>query len=173
MVTRALGVCVALLYGASLSAQDLRAVLLKQLQSTHDKKEWFVSVKEAVADLSPEQASWRDGKGNHSVGQLANHLLFWNRRELEKFTGVKSAKFNGNNDETFEKFDTRSWTSTLRELDEVMTGIEKVVREVDETKLKGMAEEIGNIATHNAYHTGQMVFVRKEQGVWNSEKGVK
>jgi hypothetical protein len=30
-----------------------------------------------------------------------------------------------------------------------------------------------NIGTHNAYHIGQIVYVRKEQGTWDPEKGVK
>jgi len=29
------------------------------------------------------------------------------------------------------------------------------------------------IATRNAYHIGQIVYVRKLQGSWNPEKGVK
>ena len=30
-----------------------------------------------------------------------------------------------------------------------------------------------HIGVHNAYHIGQMVYVRKEQGSWDPEKGVK
>ncbi|HWG50031.1 MAG TPA: hypothetical protein VN669_10080, partial [Candidatus Acidoferrales bacterium] len=52
---------------------ELRKFLLTQLQETHNQKNWFVSEKEATADLTPEQAAWSDGK-NHSVGQLVQHL---------------------------------------------------------------------------------------------------
>src|SRR4029077_8510827 len=52
----------------------LKSVLLEQLRSTHNKKEWFVDAMTAVNGLTPEQASWRDGKGNHSAGQLTYHL---------------------------------------------------------------------------------------------------
>ncbi len=173
MLTRTTTLCLLLTTAVSLHAQDLRAFLLKQLRSTHNQQEWFVPVNGAVADLTPDQASWTDGKGNHSVGQLANHLLFWNRRELEKFTGQKSRAFSGNNDETFNQFDAKTWAATVRDLDQVLTSLEKVVAQADETKLQKIALELGNIATHNAYHTGQMLFVRKQQGVWNPAKGVK
>ena len=62
----------------------LRSVLLEQLRTTHDEKDWFVPIDVAVEGLTADQASWKDGSGNHSVGQMTNHLLFWNRRELAK-----------------------------------------------------------------------------------------
>ena len=116
---------------------------------------------------------WKDGSGNHSVGQLAYHLLFWNQRELSKFKGEKEAAFSGNNEETFNTFDKNSWNHTVTQLDQVLTELEKIVQEADEAKLKSWAPEIANISTHNAYHTGQMIFVRKLQGSWDPEKGVK
>src|SRR5437879_4016335 len=69
----------------------LRSNLLEQLHTTHDQKDWFVPIDVAVDGLTAEQATWTDGKGNHSVGQLTYHLLFWNQvmSELEKF--VESA----------------------------------------------------------------------------------
>lgn len=159
--------------GTLLPAQDLRTLLLNELQTTHNKQDWFVPINGAVEGLTAEQASWNDGKGNHSVGQLANHLLFWDRRALQKLTGQKQSAFDGNNDETFNAFTAASWAATVRELDEVLTGLEKVVQNADENKLKAIADEISHIATHNAYHTGQMILVRKEQGAWNPDKGVK
>src|ERR1700690_2149458 len=78
----------------------LRGILLEQLRTTHNEKDWFVPISVAVEGLTAEQATWKDGSGNHSVGQLTNHLLFWNRQELAKFTGQPPEKFSGNNDET-------------------------------------------------------------------------
>src|ERR1700722_18656793 len=79
----------------------LKSVLLEQLRSTHNKAEWFVPANTAEAGLTAAQASWTDKSGNHSVGQLANHLVFWNRQALAKFKGEAPTKFDGNNDETF------------------------------------------------------------------------
>src|ERR1700751_3246530 len=99
------------------SAQDkqppapttLRGVLLEQLKTTHNNKDWFVPANIAVQGLTAEQASWTDGKGNHSIGQLAYHLVFWNRRNLQVLKGEKPEKFSGDNDETFDKFDGKKW----------------------------------------------------------------
>src|ERR1700739_4131167 len=88
-------------FAEGLKPLTLRSILLEQLRTTHNEKDWFVPIDVAVKGLTAEQASWKDGSGNHSVGQLTNHLLFWNRRELAKFKGEPEAKFSGNNDETF------------------------------------------------------------------------
>jgi len=154
-------------------APTLKSILIVQLRSTHNKAEWFVPAHTAVEGLTADQASWTDGKGNHSVGQLANHLIFWNRRELAKFKGEPEAKFSGNNDETFNSFDTKKWNETVKDLDQVMTDWEQAVESADDAKLKDWYSDIAHIGTHNAYHIGQIVFVRKEQGSWNPEKGVK
>jgi uncharacterized damage-inducible protein DinB len=151
----------------------LKSILLEQLRSTHNKAEWFVPANTAVAGLTPEQASWTDKKGNHSVGQLANHLVFWNSQELAKFKGETPAKFSGNNDETFNSFDAKSWNDTVKRLDEVLTEWEKAVEGADEKKMNEWASVIAHIGTHNAYHIGQIIYVRKEQGSWNPENGVK
>ncbi len=151
----------------------LRSILLEQLRTTHNQDDWFVAPNIAVEGLTPEQAAWTEGKGNHSVGQLANHLVFWNSRELAKFKGETPAKFNGNNDETFNKFDAKSWAATVQQLDQVMTDLEKFVESADEATLTKYASELARIGTHNAYHTGQMIYARKQQGAWDPAKGVK
>jgi len=39
--------------------------------------------------------------------------------------------------------------------------------------LQKWASIIDHINTHTAYHTGQILYVRKLQGIWDSNKGVK
>src|SRR6201987_4473778 len=105
---------------AAKPAPTLRSILLDQLRSTHDKSDWFVCANVAVANLTPEQANWKDGKGNHSVGQLTYHLVFWNQRTLARLKGEPQSKFSGNNEETFDTFDAKRWNDTVRQFDEVM-----------------------------------------------------
>jgi uncharacterized damage-inducible protein DinB len=166
-----------LLLSSPAFAQDqkpatLKSILLEQLRTTHNNNDWFVSPSKAVEGLTPEQASWTDGKGNHSIGQLANHLIFWNSRNLAKFKGETLAKFSGNNDETFNSFDAKSWSATVKQLDQVMTDIEKFVESADDATLSKFASAIAHIGTHNAYHTGQIIYIRRLQGSWDPSKGV-
>ncbi len=167
----------------------LRSTLLAELHSTHDKAEWFTPVNAAVAGLTPEQAKWipsnaagkQDPNANHSTGMLAFHLWFWNTRALaqlkgedpDKATGHSGAKFSGNNEETFNDFDAATWTRTVHDLDAVLTQLETIVEHASDAQLAKWAPTLTHISTHNAYHTGQILYVRKLQGSWDPKNGVK
>jgi uncharacterized damage-inducible protein DinB len=160
---------------SSAFSQDkgLKELLIAQLKNSHNEKNWYVPVNVAVQGISAEQAMWTDGSGNHSVGQLAYHLMFWNERTLKGFQGEKNPNFEGDNTETFDKFDSKQWEEVKKRLDNVMIELEKVIQSANDKQLKEWSSTIMNIGAHNAYHTGQMVFVRKLQGSWDPEKGVK
>jgi len=151
----------------------LRSVLLEQLRTTHSEKDWFVPINVAVEGMTAEQANWKDGSsGNHSVGQLTYHLLFWNGRELAKFKGEPEEKFSGNNEETFNNFDSKKWADTTKQLDQVMTDLEKFVESATDAQLAKFGSQIAHVGTHNAYHTGQIIYIRRLQGSWDPKKGV-
>jgi len=158
----------------------LRSLLLSELRSTHDKAEWFTPMNNAVAGLTAEQAKWvpknaqgkLDPDANHSVGMLAYHLVFWNENALARLRGEKPANPN-NNDETFNDFDPAHWKDIVQRLDLVMKNLETEVEKMPKEKLTKAAPTISHISTHNAYHTGQILYVRKLQGSWNPANGVK
>ena len=159
----------------------LKSVLLAQLRSTHNKEEWFVPVDIAVAGMTADQARWiptPEGANNpapadHSVGMIAYHLLYWNIESLAQLKGQKPPPPPSDNSETFNKFDAASWPETVKKLDAVLTQIEQVVEGYDDAKVAANAERIAHISAHNAYHTGQIVLLRKLQGSWNPANGVK
>jgi hypothetical protein len=151
----------------------LKGVLLEQLQTTHNKEDWFVPANIAVQGMTAEQARWSPGNGQHSVGQLTYHLVFWDSRALASFKGEKNPKFSGNNDETFNNFDDKQWNALVKQLDVVLTEWEKAVEAADDKKIEESASLIAHVGAHNAYHIGQIVYVRKLQGSWDASKGVK
>lgn len=164
---------------AGLRAEDkkppttLRGVLLEQLRTTHDQEDWSVPASIAVAGLTADQAKWTPGPGQHSVGQLAYHLWFWDTQSLARFEGEKPPAFSGNNDETFNDFTPAQWDDLVKKLNQVLADWDKAVESADDAKLAANASLISHVAAHNAYHVGQILYVRKLQGVWNPEKGVK
>ena len=148
----------------------LKSLLLTQLKETHNQKNWFVSGKEAMAGITPEQTAWTDGK-NHSVGQLVRHIVFWNANFLSKLQGDNKPAPSDNN-ETF-KYDPKQWDSLVQQFDKDMTKLEEIVGSADDASLQKMAPTVARVAMHNACHIGEIVMVRKEQGSWNPETGVK
>lgn len=151
----------------------LRTVLLHELRSTHNQADWFVPMNTALEGMTVAQANWQPPGGGHSVGQLAYHLLFWDRRNLAKLKGEAPGPYDGNNKETFDKFEDKDWKDTVHQLDRVMLELESLVESADDAKLASIAPTIANLCTHNAYHIGQIVYVRKLQGSWNADNGVK
>jgi uncharacterized damage-inducible protein DinB len=162
------------------SPATLRSLLLSELHSTHDNAEWFTPMNTAVAGLTAEQAKWvpknaegkLDPNANHSVGMLAYHLVFWNENALAGLRGEKR-KNPSSNDETFNDFDAAQWDNIVQRLDRVMKDLEAEVEKMPEEKLLKAAPTISHVSTHNAYHTGQILYVRKLQGSWNPANGVK
>jgi uncharacterized damage-inducible protein DinB len=155
------------------SAPTLKSILLEQLKTTHNKQDWFVPAVKAVDGLTFEQATWREGTANHTIAQLVSHLVYWDTANLAKFKGEKPPAYT-NNDATFVPIaDKAGWEEAVRRLDAVMTEWEKVVEAADDQKLKSFYSTIAHISTHNAYHTGQILYIRKQQGSWDPNKGVK
>ena len=165
---------------ATPSPTTLRSLLLSELHSSHDRAEWFTPMNNAVAGLTAEQAKWVpkniegkvDANANHSVGMLAHHLVFWNENALARLRGQKPAN-PSSNDETFNEFDPAHWDDIVQRLDRVMKDLETEVEKMPEEKLAKVASTVSHISTHNAYHTGQILYVRKLQGSWNPANGVK
>lgn len=151
----------------------LRSILLEQFQTTWNHQDWFVPIMPSLQGLSAQQAMWRPSDSSHSVGQLAYHLLYWNKESLDKFNGKKPAAFSGDNNETFTAFTEASWAATIQQLDQVMKDWETAIKTADDAKLQSWYSTIAHISTHNAYHTGQILYIRKLQGSWDPAKGVR
>jgi len=155
------------------AAPTLKSILLEQLKTTHNVKDWFVPPNIAVQGLTAEQANWKDSSDNHSIAQLTTHLIFWNTQLLDKFKGVTPPAFDGNNKETFAPVDATSWNAAVQKLDSVLTEWEHAVEAADDSKLTQWYSTIAHIGTHNAYHTGQIIYIRKMKGWWDKNNGVK
>jgi hypothetical protein len=161
---------------------DLRAVLLTQLNSTHDKAEWFVPFDTAVSGLTAEQARWVPKAGGpgqmHSVAQLVAHLTYWNENALARLRGQKPAAYSGNNEDTFVGYDVNKitpaeWTALVARANRCLTDLEQWVQSASDADLAKGANTIAHVGAHNAYHIGEIVYVRKLQGSWDPSKGVK
>lgn len=155
------------------TSPTLKSILLEQLRTTHNTEDWFVPANIAIEGLTAEQANWKDSTDNHSIAQLATHLIFWDEQVLAKLKGEKPSTFSGDNKETFAPVDKNSWAAVVKRLDSVLTEIEKTVEASDDAKLQSMYSTIAHVGTHNAYHTGQIIYIRKMKGWWNADKGVK
>src|SRR5262245_18923979 len=152
----------------------LKSILLEQFKTTHANQDWFVPASKAVEGMTAEQAAWKDGKGNHSVAQLVSHVIFWDQSNLAQLQGKPAPKYSGKNDDTFDiNVNKETWEQMVKDLDKVLTDWEKAIESADDATIQKWASTIQHVSAHNAYHTGQIIYIRKLQGSWHPEKGVK
>ena len=154
-------------------SSEMKSLLMEQMKNSHDNKNWFVPLAFATEGLTAEQANWKDSTGNHSIGELVSHLIFWNERNLIAFHGDVLPDYSGNNKETFKKFSSKNWEQALSKLDSIQSKLNETIESATASQLKDWRSDLANICSHNAYHTGQIIYIRKLKGWWDDEKGVK
>ncbi len=148
----------------------IRTLLLEQLKYTHTEQDWFAPTYAALEGLTAEQSSWRDSTENHSIGQLVSHLIFWNERVLKAFQGNTLPDYNDDNDITFNQYNGEQWLLAIKKLDSIQTEWEQAVVKASEEQLNEWSSSIANVCSHNAYHTGQIVYIRKRNRWWGKTK---
>ncbi len=150
----------------------MESTLLNKLyRTTYDTTEWFVSFQKATKGLTHELATQKQ-KGETIFGIVA-HLVYWNGRLLNKMKGLpQSGPMQIDNEKTFTESAYKTWEELLVKAEEVFVDWAKHLETITE-KDSEYFTFIANSCTHNAYHIGQIVTLRKLQGSWNKEEGVK
>ncbi|MBP2832392.1 DinB family protein [Aquimarina sp. U1-2] len=148
---------------------DMRLFLVEQLKNTHTQQDWFVPTNKALEGLTFEQANVKDSTDNHSISEIVSHILYWNEINLRAFKEeeVDDNITNDNqNAETFKISSGKDWSKTVQKLDSIQTEWELAVEKTSDQQIYLWQHEIADIAAHNAYHTGQIIYIRKKNGWW-------
>jgi uncharacterized damage-inducible protein DinB len=161
-----------------------KEILLEQLAISFDENGWFVALKNALNNLTAEQAAWKPENLDNSSWEILAHLNFYNERYLKRFKGESIPPVGVENSETFaggaEASETE-WRAEIDRLDAIMSEWRNLIKAADEARFAQSVsaenpspwwEVITNINTHNAHHGGQIVVLRKLQGSWDASKGV-
>ncbi|NBD23228.1 DinB family protein [Paenibacillus glycinis] len=151
-------------------------LLLRGWDYAYGQEDWYPPLSDALNGLTAEQAHWRPEGGHvNTVRETVQHLIFYKERLLKRLTGEERAYPEGvTNDDTFAvpAASQADWNDALDRLRAIHAGIR--------AQLAGWTEEdferklptttFGNwahsLAMHDAYHTGQIIMVRKLQGSW-------
>lgn len=148
---------------------DMRSFLVEQLKNTHNQQDWFVPTKKALDGISFEQSNIKDSTDNHSISEIVSHILYWNDINLKAFNGEEIGEYleeESQNAETFHISSGKNWGKAVRLLDSIQTEWELAVENSTDEQLQLWQSEIADLAAHNAYHTGQIIYIRKKNGWW-------
>jgi len=170
-----------------------KKILLEQLTVGFDQNGWFVALKNALNNLTAEQAAWKPESLDNSIWGTLAHLNFYNERYLRRFRGEELPPSSLENSETFSTRENRKtfeggeaaseseWRAEIERFDRIMSQWREQIEAATDEKLAQAVsaenqspwwEVIANINSHNAHHGGQVVVIRKLQGSGDASKGV-
>jgi len=162
---------------------DMKQFLLDQFATCYDTNGWFVAIRNSIDGMTVEQAAWKPADQVNCVWETLSHLTYYNNAYLQRFKGIDFEYDVDNNDQTFTtgEFTEADWQAEIAGFDSMMTEWRSALESADESKLAELvpnkgettwAEIIGLINTHNSYHAGQILVLRKLHGNWDAAQGV-
>lgn len=154
-------------------------VLLENWDYAMDIEDWAPPLSHAIEGVTSDQATWKpEGGAANSIWETVNHLTYYKVRLLHKLKGLPKLPEAENNDATFTMTVSGEveWEKAVANLKSVHASLREVIEALEEGAYdwggSGHApgEEVMSLILHDAYHTGQIVLVRKLQGSWPSKR---
>ncbi|WP_310830749.1 DinB family protein [Paenibacillus pedocola] len=147
-----------------------KEVLVNQLLAGANDPSWHLPFMQAVQGITEEEAFWKPGDDSNSIAELTQHLRYWNETWQIRYTEgrVDAVPPIGDNNASFILPENSSYSELSTALLEVLLRWQTILAEDSlEAQVTGFPEParwweiISNAATHNAYHIGQIVYIRK------------
>ncbi len=151
-------------------------VLADQLLANANDLSWYIPFSESVTNLSEEEAFWKPNEESNSIAEIVQHLLYWNKTWQKRYqkSHVDAVPPLGDNKESFIIPKNEKFTDLKEQLLKVLLQWQDLLTEEKiESDIYGFPETVkwwavlGNLSTHNAYHIGQIIYIRKLQKSWN------
>jgi len=149
-------------------------VLSDQFLANANDPSFYVPFSESVENLTEAEAFWKVSEDSNSIAEIVQHLLYWNETWQTRYkeASVNAVPAVGNNDSTFTISKNKTFYELKKQLLEVLLHWQEILTvEQIESNVQGYDgaywwQILGNVTTHNAYHIGQIVYIRKIQKNW-------
>ncbi|MEJ8548104.1 DinB family protein [Brevibacillus borstelensis] len=156
-------------------------LLLHEWDCTFSKEDWYPPLKDALAGLTAAEASWRPpGEAANTIWENLSHLLYYKERLLSRLRGTEQTASASTNDDTFipsgGSEDEEAWQADVKRMETLHAEIRDVLAAIPETSfdqpspVKTLGVSVFSIIMHDAFHTGQIVQIRKLQGSWPARR---
>jgi uncharacterized damage-inducible protein DinB len=158
----------------------MKEILLYQLKAVCKQADWFVPLETAIEGITPSQAGAKQNEKNNSIEEIVHHLIYWNQLYLNRFKDPGFSFPEISNDETFKNHFGLTWEQACKKIKHIFDEWIDCIAASEDAKLdsiisnkgKSWSTMICNLISHTAYHTGQIITLRKEHGYWDAAKGV-
>lgn len=149
-------------------------LLLNVLDSTYEKESWYAPLKHAIEGITAEQATWRPaGVATKTIWENVNHLIYYKERLVSNIQGIDWTN-NLDGDQTFslteQSNDDEEWNKVIKRAEDVYQKVRQLLNKTPEEEIEQLEGKLLDIFLHDAYHTGQIIQIRKMQGSWPSHR---
>lgn len=152
-------------------------LVIKQWDHCYDKEDWYPPLADVLRGVTAEQAAWRpEGGPSNSIWENVKHLIYYKKQFLARLRGEESGSTAGTNDDTFAVETGSVWERDAAELESVHRAVRAELELLDEADFDREVPRhpLGlwamSLVMHDAYHTGEIAFLRKLQGTWPARR---
>lgn len=152
---------------------SLRDVLLQNWDYVMDQEDWYPPALDALKDVTAELALWKpEGSPVNSIWENVLHLLYYKQRLLARLEGTTLLHEAADNDETFivHERSEEAWRLAQEQLKDVHAALRRKIEQLPEEELEESPQRFVSLITHDAYHIGQLIMLRKMQGSWPAKR---
>ncbi|MFD0589120.1 DinB family protein [Paenibacillus sp. GCM10027627] len=152
-------------------------MLLLQREFCWDKEEWIVPLSATLDGLSAQQAAWKPAGGGNSIWETVRHMNYYNKRVLQRLAGEAVGQAD-ENAQTFIAEEAQEsedeWRAECEDVHRLSAELHQAIAGLSESDLEkpyGSSTTCWELAAwvlHDAYHSGQIVLLRKQQGIWRN-----
>lgn len=152
--------------------------LLDTLRRSFDGEAWHgPALKDVLADVSADEATWRPAPGVHSIWEITLHATGWAREVASRLNGGESKEPAGGDwPEPASGKAAAGWQRAVQQLFKARDEVLHAARQLSDDDFDAMhgtvinsalgtgfssAGLIEGAAQHNAYHGGQMALLKK------------
>jgi hypothetical protein len=151
----------------------LKALVTHHLANTFEAEAWQPPLSAAVAGLTAAQAMWKPAPERHSIWQIVQHVTRWKSAAHRGWLGDAPDQAALQRDDWRDVTgDEADWQQEVRALHQTAEKVQAWVATLPESTLAEPAEggdeplavRIQQMASHDAYHAGQIRHLRALQG---------
>jgi uncharacterized damage-inducible protein DinB len=158
-----------------------KEIALHLWDTAYDVEGWHPPLKDALHNVSSEQALWRADTAAHSIWELLNHIICYKDRFICRLEGRTFDPAITNNEQTFMRglgSTQEEWRERVSHLAKVQGAIRSKIADLSDAEFDKplpdvpVGTQVLSLASHDSYHTGQIMFIRKLQLSWPQTRDV-
>jgi hypothetical protein len=147
--------------------------LLLMIDEAYSGRSWHgPNLRGSIRGLSPREASWRPGRGRHSIREIVIHASYWKYAVRRRLRGEKRGSFPLKGSNWFVRPARRpgtSWGEEIALLESQHRLLRGVIASMSPSDIRRrpaggrVTSEtlIRGIAAHDLYHAGQIQLIKR------------